>query len=277
MTNARTITNAVRKALREDNLLARTTTRTEADFRFVTKGGKRVQVPVFRTVIEVSQYAALTRAKLTKAGFDVSPSESSTIVIIYTPRPSDEPTTQEVVPVEQPRVITDIVIEGNWYLVPAKGERLTDRHDLLGPYTTQDLVEHMRKTYADEGIEGVVVQSATRPTLAARGIAEDLGEVTLADLITRRRSAAELFRRQERPATDEIAMAARRIDVVDAELTRRDRRYVMDLLVTEGSLLVARDHAERNDYAFDRDQADDLVDTKRRIASALRLFGDTTQ
>lgn len=56
---------------------------------------------------------------------------------------------------------------GEWYLIPAEGERLTDRHDLLGPYTTKGMAEHMRNTYAHAGIPATVVRSATRPVLRA--------------------------------------------------------------------------------------------------------------
>lgn len=64
---------------------------------------------------------------------------------------------------EEPAVRT-----GGWYLVPAEGARLTDRHDVLGPYTTEDMADHLRETYAAEGIAGAVVQSATRPVLVPR-------------------------------------------------------------------------------------------------------------
>lgn len=276
MTNARSITNSVRKALRADNLLDRTTTKTQADFRFVTKGGKRVQVPVFRTVVEVKEWAALIRVKLRHAGFDVSVSESPTYVIVYTPR-EIEPVIETPVVVEPvvPVVEKPAVRAGGWYLVPAEGERLTDRHELLGPYTTQGLAEHLRKTYAAEGIKGEVVQSVTRPVLAPREIAVDLGTLTLAGLVDLRRAAAEVFRRQERPTDDEIVSAANTIDTIDAELDRRDWQSVRNLLIDEGSLLVAKDHAERKGGTLDAYQATDLRNVISSIAGILRLKGTT--
>lgn len=169
MTNARSITNSVRKALKEAGLLEGTTTRTQEDFRNVPVDGVVTQVRVFRTVIEFRDYTPEVRTVLADAGFDVAISNSD-LVVVYTPRPSDEPARQEVAPVEQPRVIEDFVVEGDWYLVPAEGDRLTDRHAFLGPYTTQDMAEHLRTTYAAEGIAGVVVQSVTTPVLARREI-----------------------------------------------------------------------------------------------------------
>lgn len=77
-----------------------------------------------------------------------------------------------------------VAMTGGWYLVPAEGARLTERHDLLGPYTTQDMAEHMRTTYAAEGIEGVVVQSATRPVLAQEPTAEDIVKALNGSLAT---------------------------------------------------------------------------------------------
>lgn len=57
---------------------------------------------------------------------------------------------------------------GGWYLIPAHGDRLNDRHDVLGPYNGRDMAEHLRTTYADAGITGVVVHSETRPVPVAQ-------------------------------------------------------------------------------------------------------------
>lgn len=50
------------------------------------------------------------------------------------------------------------------YVVPTTGPRLTDRHDVLGPYNMASLAKRMRDAYRAEGIECDTLASATRPT-----------------------------------------------------------------------------------------------------------------
>lgn len=68
----------------------------------------------------------------------------------------------ELLPESAVTVIT-VPMTGQWYLIPTEGARLSDRHEFLGPYTTEDMAEHMRETYAREGIQGTVIRSATPP------------------------------------------------------------------------------------------------------------------
>ncbi|HYQ66777.1 hypothetical protein [Actinophytocola sp.] len=50
-----------------------------------------------------------------------------------------------------------------YWIIPAEGTRLDDRHDILGPYNTDDLAEHVATNYRAEGIACDVIPSATRP------------------------------------------------------------------------------------------------------------------
>ena len=54
--------------------------------------------------------------------------------------------------------------KGRFYVIPTEGERLTDRHDLLGPYGSTDMAESMAARYRAEGIDCEVLVSETRPT-----------------------------------------------------------------------------------------------------------------
>jgi hypothetical protein len=50
-----------------------------------------------------------------------------------------------------------------YWVVPTEGERLSDRHDLLGPYNAADLADRMVEVYTEEGIACEVIASTTRP------------------------------------------------------------------------------------------------------------------
>lgn len=52
---------------------------------------------------------------------------------------------------------------GQLWIIPAEGERLTDRHDVLGPYNGTHLADRIRDQYQAEGIACEVVRSVTRP------------------------------------------------------------------------------------------------------------------
>lgn len=117
--NARTITNSVRKALRSAGLLERTSTQTQEDLRFVTDAqGKRVQVPVYRTLVTVKERADETRQALIKAGFDVTLSDSSTYVFVYTDR-TPEPIVEAV---PEPATVADMVTEDGRTVAEQVGE-----------------------------------------------------------------------------------------------------------------------------------------------------------
>jgi hypothetical protein len=49
------------------------------------------------------------------------------------------------------------------WIVPTQAARLTERHDVLGPYNTADLAESIRDQYRAEGIACDIIRSATRP------------------------------------------------------------------------------------------------------------------
>jgi len=54
-----------------------------------------------------------------------------------------------------------------YWVVPVAGERLTDRHDVLGPYATLDMAEWKRDQYVAAGYPCRALASVTRPTLVA--------------------------------------------------------------------------------------------------------------
>jgi len=60
-------------------------------------------------------------------------------------------------------------IDSSYWVVPLVGQRLTDRHDVLGPYATRCLAEHKQQEYADASYPCRVVSSVTRPVPFAVG------------------------------------------------------------------------------------------------------------
>jgi hypothetical protein len=55
------------------------------------------------------------------------------------------------------------VLHGKFWIIPTEGARLTDRHDVLGPYNTVVLAAQVAANYRAEGIACDVIQSVTRP------------------------------------------------------------------------------------------------------------------
>jgi hypothetical protein len=55
-------------------------------------------------------------------------------------------------------------VTSRYWVVPTTGDRLTDRHDVLGPYADLDMAEWKRDQYIEAGHSCEVLQSVTRPT-----------------------------------------------------------------------------------------------------------------
>ncbi len=60
-------------------------------------------------------------------------------------------------------------VTSSYWVVPTTGDRLTDRHDVLGPYADLDMAQWKRDQYIEAGHPCRVLQSVTRPTPFAAG------------------------------------------------------------------------------------------------------------
>lgn len=94
-----------------------------------------------------------------------------------------------------------IANSGKFWVVPTHGPRLTDRHDLLGPYRAEGSAGHVRDKYLDEGIACAVVDSDERPVIELsahpeqqRANAQAAGLRALADTIEANPELAYLLR-----------------------------------------------------------------------------------
>jgi hypothetical protein len=94
-----------------------------------------------------------------------------------------------------------IANSGRFWVVPTQGPRLTDRHDLLGPYRAEGSAGHVRDKYLADGIPCEVIDSDERPVIeqaahADQPIADDIatGLRALADMIEANPQHADLFR-----------------------------------------------------------------------------------
>jgi hypothetical protein len=91
-----------------------------------------------------------------------------------------------------------IANSGRFWVIPTQGPRLTDRHDLLGPYRAEGSAGNVRDKYLADGIPCEVVDSDERPVIEQpkRQFADELADSlrTLATMIEDHPEIAENFR-----------------------------------------------------------------------------------